>query len=159
MGRLITLTLPPMEVPPGTWSDQLVGNVAKWLCCPLREATSAALPYTRRAGFLACTESTRPVQPRSTQPPAPSPSPKRNFYRIPRESLYIAVYCCIRGYIVVYCIYLCILFSTVVYRCILLYTAIIVGSVATVSPLRHASNPCGPFSLCASANCCVPGPP
>ena len=26
------------------------------------------------------------------------------------------------------------------------------------TPLRHASNPCGSFSLCASAKCCVPGP-
>ena len=40
-----------------------------------------------------------------------------------------------------------------------LYITIIVGSVLKVSPLRHASNPCGPFSLCASANCCVLGPP
>ena len=29
----------------------------------------------------------------------------------------------------------------------------------TAGPLRHASRPCGPFSLCASANSCVPGPP
>ena len=43
---------------------------------PLREATSAALPYTRRAGFLVVPESTRPVHPRSTQfllfPPKPT---------------------------------------------------------------------------------------
>ena len=50
--------------PPG----HLIGSVAKWLCCPLREATSAALPYTRRAGFWAVAGSTRPVEPRSTQP-------------------------------------------------------------------------------------------
>ena len=52
--------------------------MAKWQCCPLREATSAALPYTRRAGSWAVHKSTRPVQPRSTQPqpPAPAPSPK-----------------------------------------------------------------------------------
>ena len=35
----------------------------------------------------------------------------------------------------------------------------IVGSDWPEMPLRHASNPCDPFSLCASANCCVPGPP
>ena len=40
-----------------------IGSVAKWQCCPLREATSAALPYTRRAGFWAVHKSTRPVQP------------------------------------------------------------------------------------------------
>ena len=45
----------------------LIGSMAKWLCCPLREATSAALLYTRRAGFWAVHKSTRPVQPRSTQ--------------------------------------------------------------------------------------------
>ena len=31
--------------------------------------------------------------------------------------------------------------------------------LSCIPPLRHASNPCGPISLCASANCCVPGPP
>ena len=46
---------------------EMIGSVAKWQCCSLREATSAALPYTRRAGFWAVHESTRPVQPRSTQ--------------------------------------------------------------------------------------------
>ena len=51
----------------------VVGSVAKWQCCPLREATSAALPYTRRAGFWVVHESTRPVGPRSTQPQPPSP--------------------------------------------------------------------------------------
>ena len=58
--------------------ELFLGSVAKWLCCPLREATSAALPYTRRAGLWAAAGSTRPVQPRSTQPPSPpAPSPKR----------------------------------------------------------------------------------
>ena len=55
-----------------------IGSVAKWLCCPLREATSAALPYTRRAGIWACTESTRPAQPRSTEP-QPS-QPQKELY-------------------------------------------------------------------------------
>ena len=63
----------PCPLPGGT----IFGSVAKWQCCSLREATSAALPYTRRAGLWAVAESTRPVQPTSTQPPAPSP--KRNF--------------------------------------------------------------------------------
>ena len=57
----------------------LIGSVAKWQCCPLREATSAALPYTRRAGFWAVHKSTRPVQPRSTQPQPPAPSVSTNL--------------------------------------------------------------------------------
>ena len=61
------------------WSP-IVGSVAKWLCCPLREATSAALPYTRQAGFWAVHKSPRPVQPRSTQPQPPAPSPSPNVY-------------------------------------------------------------------------------
>ena len=63
------------------WIAELFESVAKWQCCSLREATSAALPYTRRAGFWEVHESTRPVQPRSTQPQPPSPpapQPKRN---------------------------------------------------------------------------------
>ena len=55
----------------------IIGSVAKWQCGPLREATSAALPDTRRAGFWAVHESTRPVQPRSS-PYSPSPSPRRS---------------------------------------------------------------------------------
>ena len=125
--------------------NTLIGSVAKWLCCPLREATSAALPYTRRAGFLVLPESTRPVQPRSTQPQPPSPSPpkgtllgwpestrpvqprstepqppspKRNFTR----------------------------------------GGVLSRSDWLQTPLRHASNPCGSFSLRASANWCVLGP-
>ena len=95
---------------------RIVGSVAKWLCCPLREATSAALPYTRRAGFLVLPESTRPVQPRSTEPQPPSP--KRNFTR----------------------------------------GGVLSRSDWLQTPLRHASNPCGSFSLRASANWCVLGP-
>ena len=94
----------------------IIGSVAKWLCCPLREATSAALPYTRRAGFLVLPESTRPVQPRSTEPQPPSP--KRNFTR----------------------------------------GGVLSRSDWLQTPLRHASNPCGSFSLRASANWCVLGP-
>ena len=69
-------TLAVYRKPPRRGRIHIIGSVAKWLCCPLREATSAALPYTRRAGLWAVAGSTRPVQPRSTQPPAPSPSPQ-----------------------------------------------------------------------------------
>ena len=59
----------------------MFGSVAKWLCCPLREATSAALPYTRRTGFWVVPGSTRPVQPRAPSPPAPSPpAPQKELY-------------------------------------------------------------------------------
>ena len=36
---------------------------------------------------------------------------------------------------------------------------IVVRTSCFETPLRHASKPCGPFLLCMSASCCVPGPP
>ena len=69
------------------WIAELCESVAKWQCCSLREATSAALPCTRRTGFWVAHESIRPVQPRSTQPqpPSPQPQPKRNPPTPPRR--------------------------------------------------------------------------
>ena len=67
-GALLWKKVPPEAFTSFIIEGSVIGSMAKWLCSPLGEATSAALPYTRRAGFWACTESTRPVQPRSTQP-------------------------------------------------------------------------------------------
>ena len=145
---------------------EVIGSVAKWLCCPLREATSAALPYTRRAGFLVVPESTRPVQPRSTQPPAPQP-PKGTLLQQQyycgaphsRKRAMQQISCCrkqfARGATSSTCNIGAKQRTSVIEQC----SKTIVGSDWPEMPLRHASNPCDPFSLCASANCCVPGPP
>ena len=138
----------------------MIGSVAKRLCCPLREeGTSAALSYTRRAGFWAVPGSTRPVEPRAPSPPAPSPQP-------PPKELYSRKVAFSRRISLSYS--LCVLQKQSLLRqqyagqrasVMEQRSSTVVGSNWPEMPLRHAPNPCGLFSLCASANCCVPGPP